>query len=245
MSIAEIILDLIYPPRCVFCGKITEPGKYVSICSECVKNLPFCSLKTRCTLCGKPIKKGTGSCRECYGNKNNYSFDKIVSVFEYEDDVKKAVLAFKHDARPECSKAFARLMHSVILHDCSKWEFDVVISVPPSRKRMRETGFDQTKALAIELSKLLNCTYLRRAMVQKEERVRQSSLSHNERYENVKGNFLVKKPHEIENKTVLLVDDICTTRSTIHECARVLKNVGAKVVCGATVATVAERGKQH
>lgn len=97
----------------------------------------------------------------------------------------------------------------------------------------------QAGFLAEHVAKGLHIPYLRRMLYQKENRKKQSELDFMARFENVNENFVVRKPMLVSGKTILVIDDVCTSRATLNECARALKMAGAKEVYCATVATTA------
>jgi ComF family protein len=116
------------------------------------------------------------------------------------------------------------------------WEADVIIPVPlhPKRKKMR--GFNQAKVIAEELARLRGIK-LEESVLAKVKNVHpQTLLEMDEREENVSGAFSVVDEDKIRGKTIILVDDVYTTGSTVKECSSVLRKAGAKEVRAITVA---------
>ena len=111
-----------------------------------------------------------------------------------------------------------------------------VIPVPFHKNREKARGYNQSALLAESLAKRLDRRFLGRAVARTGHPKRQSSLTEEERIENVKGTFVVREPSLVRGRTILLVDDIMTTGSTLSECAKTLKTAGAWRVWSATLA---------
>lgn len=229
--------NFFFPPRCVFCRTPLPLSAKELLCLRCGNTLPYCLAAPRCSRCGKPLAetgaKLCGHCRETPAP----AYVRISSPYRYEGTVKEALLRFKH-ARFQCyATVFAAHMRAVAAYDYGGVTFDWVVSVPPRPERMRRDGYDQAECLAKELARQLKLPYLRNAMRQRENRAKQSGLDYAQRLENVKGNFLAVRPNRLRDKTVLLVDDICTTRATLDACAKALREAGAAQVYCITAAT--------
>jgi ComF family protein len=113
---------------------------------------------------------------------------------------------------------------------------EAIIPVPLHPKRKRARGFDQAKVLAKELSKLKELPLENLVLRKVKNVLPQTSLEREERMKNVRGAYTVLKSGKIRGKTVLLVDDVYTTGSTLKECSRELLRAGAKEVRGITIA---------
>lgn len=191
----------------------------------------------RCTRCGKPLSKEmNGLCENCYTHRPHTA--KITSALVYVDLAKDGVLRFKNHNNSANAYTLSHYIATMVRSDFKKIEFDTVVSVPPRKKRMRDDGYDQAGKLAYNVALRLDIPYSKNVLEQVKSIKKQSSLKYYERLENVKGNFRVRRSDAIKNKTVLLIDDVCTSGATINECARVLKESGAYKVYGATLATV-------
>lgn len=102
--------------------------------------------------------------------------------------------------------------------------FEYIVYIPSSKKRLKEKGFNQCEFLAKEISKELKVTYL--DVISKSNHVKeQKILSKTDREKNIKGAFTVKDKKMLQNKKVLLIDDVITTGFTIEECVRELKKI--------------------
>lgn len=237
IKLKEVWLGILFPKKCVFCGRLLSPTAESEVCYECMNNLPFCLAYNRCKKCGKPIGGEEKECGRCRMEKIRY-YTKISAAYLYKDDVKKSILKFKNEKYSYYGRTYAEHIKIVVENDNKNRDFDVVIAVAPRSARMKKSGYDQAECLAENLAKLMNLPFKPEVLKQKEARKRQSSLSADERRENARGNYIVKRKDEIFGKRVLLVDDVCTTGATLTECAKVLKEAGAAQVCCAVAARV-------
>ena len=112
----------------------------------------------------------------------------------------------------------------------------ILIPVPLDKKRLKWRGFNQAEEVGKELYKFFNIPLISDCLIKIKQNLPQIELSGKQREENTKGVFSVKTKELINGKKIVLVDDIYTTGSTMEECAKVLKTVGAKEVLGIVVA---------
>ena len=111
-----------------------------------------------------------------------------------------------------------------------------MVPVPLSKRKLKRRGFNQAEEIAKELSKILRIPLISSCLVKIKETPSQTELSEKERKEKIRRAFLVKEKQGIEDKKILLVDDVYTTGATIEEAAKVLKEAGAKEVFGMVIA---------
>jgi ComF family protein len=114
-------------------------------------------------------------------------------------------------------------------------KFDNIIPIPLSGMRMFQRGFNQALIIANMLARMTEKPVLTN-IVQRRCGAAQSRLTRNQRLTNQRGTFIIRRADLIENKAILIVDDIYTTGSTVNECARILKEHGARSVSVFTVA---------
>ncbi len=207
------LLDILFPPRCVFCRKIL-PTSRRSVCDACLDKLPF-----------------TGS----HSSQKGDFFSVCVSPLYYEDEVRESILRFKFKEATGYASTYG-----LLLADCIRRElpghYDLISWVPLSRGRYKERGYDQAMLLAcaaaLELEDVAVSTLEKTAEVARQSRMG----SPEKRRANIMGAYSVPDKELVEGKRILLIDDIITTGSTLSECARTLKTAGAKEVLCATVA---------
>jgi ComF family protein len=110
--------------------------------------------------------------------------------------------------------------------------------VPLHTSRLRSRGFNQALFLSAAISRHLSVTLDRRTLKRKRRTASQVGLSEAQRSSNVKDAFFVSRPEAVRNASILLIDDIYTSGSTVDECARVLMAAGAGAVDVLTLARV-------
>lgn len=115
-------------------------------------------------------------------------------------------------------------------------EVDLVVSVPLSRGRLKERGFDQSLLLAKGFARRSALKLGEGVLEKVKETPPQVGLSGKERRQNLRGAFAVKEPEAVKGKKVLVVDDVFTTGATLSEVSKVLLKAGAKEVFAITVA---------
>lgn len=198
-----------------------------------------------CGICGKKINKNN-TCEKCSNilkytlekelcvrNLSSY-VDKLVSLFLYKDIVRTRILDFKFGSKAYISNSFAEFM-CLAVKKCEV-QADVVIPVPIHRKRMMERGYNQSKLLSRFVAKKLGIKHSARALIKHKNNLMQSTLDEESRKKNVISVYNIRSNKTIIGRKVLLIDDIYTTGATVNECAKVLKQNGAKEVIALTIA---------
>jgi ComF family protein len=220
LRFTEKLVNIIYPPKCIFCGQVLGYESLLHICGVCYDSLPF----ARETLTALS-QESSGSC------------DGAVSVFQYAGKVKDALIRFKFYNKPGYYRTYARLIASRITKLIDVKQVDMIMGVPLHRQKEFARGYNQayliSKALGRELGIRDGSRFLRRIR----STSAQSLLDRHERHQNVKDAFCVTAPERVKGKSIILIDDIMTTGSTLEECCRMLKEAGAAEVTAAVVAT--------
>ena len=121
------------------------------------------------------------------------------------------------------------------------WENSVLVPVPLDKNKLKSRGYNQSEELAKELSKVLQVPVVSDFLIKTKSTKPQMELKKEEREKNLLNAFTIKSGGTsdvppLSNKKVFLVDDVYTTGSTMQECAKVLRNAGAKSVWGITIA---------
>jgi len=189
-----------------------------------------------CTCCGKPFDKAAGAshyCSQCLTRP--YHYKQARAVVKYLPPVAKAVQDFKYRSQTAGLSTFANLLN-FHLRQSPLPEVDTIVPVPLHKKRLQQRGFNQALVLARkffpqDLKKIAPLALERRAFTQP-----QTGLKRADRNRNVKNAFAVRQPGSIQNKKVLLVDDVYTTGATVNECARILIRSSAREVHVLTLA---------
>lgn len=223
----DILRALHFPDRCCLCGKVIEHK--TKICKSCRKNAPVIR-GVRCLGCGKAKK----DCK-CKGKANFY--DGIAAPFYYTGVVRKGIALWKFRDAERSVNFFAEMLYAAIKEAFDDTEFDIITFIPQTGYELEDRGYNQCERLAEALSERMNIRVL--PLLKKlYETKRQRNLHPIERSGNIFGVFDCIDIKNIENKTILLVDDIRTSGKTINECAKMLHLCGAKNVFCAVIAVV-------
>lgn len=211
MSLKETILNIFFPKKCPFCGKILDDTNN-NICKKCKTSLPY-----------RPEGK----------IKQTVNGHDCVITFYYDDMVISGIRAMKFRRIPTRAAAFAPYLAQTVAEYLGG-EFDVITFVPVSRWRNFTRGFDQTQLLAEATAETWEAE-VEKILVKVRNNPPQSSVkTPAERRANVLGAYRVRPDADVRGRRFLLIDDVLTTGSTMSECARVLMDAGAEsVVCAA------------
>ena len=157
----------------------------------------------------------------------------------YEGVLRTAIHHFKYRDRPQLDvplggllAAFARANGAAL----NGLRFDALIPVPMHSVRKRLRGYNQSERLTRVLASELGLPLVTEALVRTRATRAQVGLTGEARRGNVRGAFTVRRPEAVRGKTLLLIDDVVTTGSSLHECALVLKAAGAQAVYALTLA---------
>lgn len=164
----------------------------------------------------------------------NESFHGIcVAPYLYEDKIQELIVNFKFYHKPQYGTFFGNKLAEAVCDKGMESMCEVVVSVPISKERLKERGYNQSELIAKKTAEYLGVPYIN-CMIKTKHNSEQHRLHLKDRKENVKGVYELEENKHITNKKVLLVDDIVTTGYTLAECASVLMEHGAKeVLCGA------------
>lgn len=207
------LLDLLFPPRCVFCRRLLHRGEE-GICPRCQQELPW----------------ALGAEAEQTGE----FFSLCASPLWYQDQVRASFHRYKFKGVRGYSRTYGRLVAQCV-QDHLAGRYDLITWVPLSRARLRQRGYDQAMLLASAAALALD-DVAAETLCKVRDTEAQSGLGKNDasRRANVLSAYQVTDPALVEGWRVLLIDDIVTTGSTLSECARVLRTAGAAdVVCAA------------
>lgn len=213
MGFISTLLDLLFPPKCVFCGRILAAAGD-GWCGKCTETLPY-------ALNG--------------GRQEGEDFDFCVSPLYYKGVVRKSIHRYKFGGASAYAGTYAKLLADCI-REQPDIDFDMISWVPLSGKRKRSRGYDQAMLLALAAALELGRATAETLIKPNDVRAQSELGGREERSANISGAYVAGDPELIEGKCILLIDDIITTGSTLSECARVLLSAGAGRVICATLA---------
>jgi ComF family protein len=204
-------LDLVWPRRCEVCGQpVDRESRYV--CADCLNRVPF-------------VRPEDGV----------YEIKDAASAVRFECETRQMVLDYKFNRHLWLRDDFADWIEAAALARFDVAAVDLVVPMPTTVRHRLDRGYNPCDLLARELARRIRRACLR-VLARKGKFQRQGSLTEEERIENVKGTFAVRRPELVRGRTVLVVDDIMTTGATLAECAKTLREAGASRVWSVTLA---------
>ncbi len=238
----EYLLDLIYPATCRYCQSrivlsdkkgMQNAQRNIFFCASCWQSLERLD-DPQCPVCSNPYESDAaisaspnhlcGDCRE-----EPPHFLKAITPYLYKDVMAEAICLLKYEKRTRLAKHLI----AAIMEDLSALEVDCVGAVPLHASKLRLREFNQSLLLAKEVSRQTGWHFYLDLLKKRQSTDTQVGLSKKKRKQNVKGVFSVPNLERVQNKRVLLMDDVYTTGATLKEGARVLMKAGVKsvVVC--------------
>lgn len=198
--------------------------------------LPTVAQKGCCRVCSRAVAGLDGEylCEDCEKSKPHY--DRVACALRFEGTAREMILGFKFNRHLWLAADFSDWLEAAVRARLDVTAVDVVLPMPTTLFHRWDRGYSQTELLAKELARRIDRRFDAGALARKGHPRRQSQLTEAERRENVKGTFAVRRPEWIRGRTVLVVDDILTTGSTLSEAALALKEQGAAYVLGAALA---------
>ncbi|MFP4378944.1 MAG: ComF family protein [Candidatus Sumerlaeia bacterium] len=236
-KLAEPLLSLFFPPVCSICGEKFESGEE-RICDDCRQEAEKIGLLI-CHVCGAEIgRRSRRRCPKC--PEGEVYFDKARSGYLYFGRLREAIHLFKYGQYRELGRELGRMM-LVGLSDFSaethpEEKADFLLPVPMHIWRRLYRGYNHSEVLAQILAEASGLPCLPGALIRHRHTTRQALLPHEKRLSNIRGAFTVPDSNLVRDKHIALVDDIMTSGSTVNECARSLREKGAREITVYTLA---------
>lgn len=216
------LLDLLFPPRCVACRRVD--GWFCTSCRASIEKIQ----PPLCERCGRPLLHPPCS----YCRKHPPQIDGIRAVAFFEGSLREAIHAFKYEMRTELAPIFGNLLSDYLA--AQRLPVDALIAVPLHVERERARGYNQALLLARELGTRCHLPVWEDALTRVRATRPQVELDAPQRRENVQDAFAADA--RVAGAQILLIDDVCTTGSTLEACSIALKQRNAKSVWGLTLA---------
>ncbi len=227
------ILNALLPQFCQVCEK---PSVSRMLCISCMGEIKFLE-PPLCTACGEILPtlniRNCSICGKCSTMK--HYIRKSRSLALYAPPFKDLILYYKFQKKTYLVNEFISLIEEHFC-DIDFLEYDYYIPVPLHPRKWNERKFNQALLLAERLGKKYKKKVLKNILYKKLQTPPQSELKREERLFNLKKAFELKNCTLIENKKILLIDDIQTTRSTLIECAKTLQKGKPQLIDSFTLA---------
>lgn len=227
----ETAKRLFYPQRCAYCGRVIDP--FTELCDACAQEV--CRVPPPiCFACARSKK----DC-DCGGAHNRF-VTAFAAPFYFDGSVRTAIHRLKFSGDTDVAAPLSREMANFACEVFAHVQFDCATFVPMTDREQKERGFNQSRLLCVGAAKALGIP-TQPLLCKLYETRRQRELSRWERSGNVLGVFDVVDPSLVAGKRILLCDDVTTSRSTLTECAKMLRIYGAREVFCLTAAVVSPR----
>ena len=232
--LADALTSLVFPHACTLCGRPVDGLGEGVTCSTCWS--PDVPAHARCGRCHAPMMITSTTtegerCRRCEG----MTLDLLRFVGPYDGALRANLLRLK--TQPRVCRRLREKIGEGVRGEPAFRRADVIVPVPLHPDRQRERGYNQAEVIARIVARALALPLATDLLHRIKNTVpHRAGMDVTQRAKSLSRAFVVIGRRGIEERVVLLVDDICTTGATLNECARVLKEAGARVVYGFAVA---------
>jgi len=219
MNLLENVLNFFYPNICGICEKICDKP----ICNNCLHR----------------ISKKLISVRKVYLQTKNRYFDEHIYLFRYTDVIRELIINYKFNEKSYLYKSFSYMIlnNKKIMNYIEN--YDIITCVPIDKKRKKYRGYNQSDLIIKDLCKNnIKLKYENNILIKIKNLKPQSELNKEDRIINILNAYEINinKKQILNDKKILIFDDIFTTGSTANECAKILKKHGAKKIGILTIA---------
>lgn len=225
--LSRALSSLFFPPVCSFCNcALEDPDNLV--CEGCAESLRIIHHAV-CRQCGMShaglAAEDDGLCGRCLAHPPRY--ERARFAVEYTGPLRDALIRFKFSGALHAGKGLGEILLAAFRRNYTAEEFDVILPVPIHPKRLAARGFNQVAILGEKLSAATGIALDRTSLKKIKDTPPQVGLSRSERVANLRGSFGISRPERIRGKSVLLIDDVATTGSTVAEAAKVIARAKA------------------
>lgn len=230
-KLPERIDEYLFPALCIICNSPRESGNRW-FCFKCRERLAFKSSSRKyCLQCSQNLTIRKCSCHISW----EHPFDKIYSIFDYDEDVQYLVHNFKYCGKKSLASFLATFLPYT---DEIKNSFDCVIPVPLHWTRHRNRGYNQAEWFAKGIAAQTGLPLYANTLLRSRMTRTQTKFDRTERQSNMENAFRVHKKNikDLKDKRILLSDDVVTTGATTASCSEALLEAGCKSVCIISIA---------
>jgi len=232
MEAIKILSNILLSQRCALCGELLFYNRSKVLCKSCKDLLTVNKISTVpncCNQCGIPLISESERCLRCRATEINYISNR--SLFRYSGEIKELIYQYKFKGQKDISLFFAKLIFEYIFKNNLK---DIIVPVPGRKIVKREQGWEHIDLIANILSKKYKIPLIK--LLRRSGQKAQKTLNIEKRALNLRNSITIAKNSRNVPYSVILLDDVFTTGTTINECALILKQAGVKKVRSLTIA---------
>lgn len=218
MGFGSGLAELLFPPRCPLCGRVTAEALPCERCLDELADLPFAE-----------------QAADLEGFEGEEPLCPIVA-YPYEGVVRSAILRYKKLGCRDADKLLAAWLCVAVRRACQAESFDLVTAAPGSLENRRARGFDAGERIAQRASELLELPFV--SLFEPHGGTAQKELTQSRRRHAANKLVLKENGPPLAGARILLIDDVITTGATMSACVNALKRAGAGEVTAAAVAAV-------
>jgi ComF family protein len=226
-----------FPIQCVVCGSPLADDLIPHFCTGCwnaLRPMPT----ARCTRCDRPFVSQAATtyspqhlCSPCVDRPPSYT--RAWTLYPYTPPLQDAIRLLKYQGKVSLVSPLANLMLTALPPLDA---IDLIIPVPLHHERLCQREFNQALLLAARIGQHLKISLSYTNLIRTTSTPPQTSLSRKSRLSNLRHAFAVRRPAQLVNKRILLIDDVLTTGTTVNECAKTLRRSGSADVFVLTLA---------
>jgi len=234
-GLGRTMISLLLPPLCLGCDAVIGSEERW-LCGDCRLRVSE-SVRPRMRTIGLGFSAAQLGACEGEAGASRLRIDKlrVIYALDYSSTVSRLITELKYGDKPGLAGVLAPLMNSALAGPIA--DDTLVIPVPVHASRRRERGYNQSELLAGRIALMRGLSLERGILVKSRNTGSQTGLEREQRMVNVAGSFGVRRPGRLSGRSVLLVDDVVTTGSTLRECARAVLESGAMEVSACAAAS--------
>ncbi len=238
MSLAQYLLDIIFPPACLACKSFLKNGgeKSEHLCATCREKLEFLS-GFLCPICLRRLPEGERVCHK----ESRFI---LAAPLSYSNPVVRELIhTLKYNGLRTAAEPLASVLAAYLSASFENYKLRIenfiLVPIPLHPNRERERGYNQAFVIAQDLRDKLKTdipifTDVLTKVIPTPSQTEKKDYK--EREENIRGSFKILKPELVAGKNILLTDDVFTSGATMREAARVLKSAGANKIIATVIA---------
>lgn len=229
--IPGVLADLLFPRRCPVCDRAVRPFGSL-VCDDCRDKFVYVKAPY-CMKCGKELGEETAEyCGDCMRRRHLFDRGRALYVYRSAAD---SIYRFKYKGRQEYGKYYAACMAAGLGRWIRQCGPDAIIPVPIHASKRRRRGYDQARVLAEELGRLMDIPVETELVKRIRRTAPMKDLPLAQRQNNLKKAFKICR-NDVKLNTVMIIDDIYTTGSTVDAMSYELRRAGVRRIYFAALA---------